>query len=536
MNNYTRFLVASLLLWNAACSWRIDAMLSDRADCGENDVRIHREQDFSPCAFTVGERVTVFFKNTPKDDIAILHFLAASDPGRVLATREAPLENGASITLAIPEMAVPPVTDVQVLIQGKHDPGGLTGSFRFRLAARWTAATADGCFLLGIAQGRGFQEVLSQSLPAASGGHGILASRDGRALAAGEVLEPDGSLDSVPLLLFDGASPWAHLVLPHTGGTDAAGFLPAAGGNDASRLLAVQRESGTRPWRLFTVSPPSSGEADPDPVPGTEAFSHPPCIRSTSAGAIVVPRDPDLSPETASFLFISPHLSLQEVSCAHIFPDDDGMIPLDAAGGAPESGILPVLVACVAQDALSGEYRVKFRWLEWAGENLQARDGWPEFEASTCAAPRRLHIPLFDPGPQTPVLLETRPSEEGATGCPWLLLDPSRPGEPLPMEGTGEGKWQALFLDPETLVLYRPAPAADGPDGRLQARRSADGWAPVELPCRLRHAAAVSPRQLLLANADQLIQSTLDDFLSGIPGTVVVNEACDFVAIHPVYR
>lgn len=516
------------LPWISACSAWVDRELSSRMNCGEKHVRIGREQSFTPCLFTPGERITVHLQNPARDDWAVVRFLSETDPENILASLETPVKND-GIEFALPEVPAPPGTFLQVQIQGKHVPEGVTGTFRIQMAAVWAAVVPGGHLRGGITDGGAFQRFFQRELPPDALSARILAAPGGRLWAAGRIAPDPSDGAGISLMLISSIDPWPAIVLPGTGGLDAAGFLPPpAPGADPIVVWTRQDENG---WQVV-YSQPEWGDAavTESPINGLNLLTRPPRIRSSSRALLITLPPEDAPHGSPCFFAVSPERALSSISCADVFGTDIPMVPLDAVPGTASAQSLPVFLSCRSLTPEPEGTRIRIRQVFWDG-SFHTDDALQPREFFSDALPGRWHLPVFEPDPQGPALLE--PADPQGI---WTLWDPEQNPTDLPLADTGGQTWEALFVDAQTLLMYMPVWDADAPAGSLQIRKPAHGWIPQHYPCRLRHVTPFSPRQLLLANPDQLIQSTLDDFLSGMPGTPVLNMTCDFVAIRPLYR
>lgn len=519
------FFLCSLLTVN--CSVWIDRELSKRATCEEQNVRIEREQTFTPCVFPPGERITVHLEHGTTEKQAVVYFLSDDNPEQIVFRLETTVDNN-SIAFTVPHLSVVPGTWVRVHIQGKHTSESISGSFRIQTTALWAAVTIDGKFLGGITHETLFSPVITYELPDEALPAHMVSSPDGRMWAIGQksAEKVDGNLATtdIPLILVSAIQPWNMWVVSNTGGLDSFGFLLSAN----SEPIVVWSLHDQGQWRLVHAKVSISGSTlFPIPIANMAPMDRPHRIRTSPSGIFIVPRSHLTNTENIQFLSLSPEMETSSFSCTQAFGEEIPLVPFDAVPGKVVENGLALFLSCISPVPENNTYRVFTRWIVWNGQFQEALS--PPHELIVESFPGKWHLPVLDPEIQGPALLEPVVSD----GI-WTLFDRSQTNPILSLSVTQSQSWNALFLDTHTLLLYTPVHNTTS-NGSLLVFQATHGWQSQLYFRNLRYMVPFVARQLLLANLDQLIQITLDELLAGMPGFPVFGSACNVVDAQPQY-
>lgn len=515
--------LCSLLTVN--CSVWVDRELTKRTTCEEQNVRIEREQTFTPCVFPPGERITVHLEHSTTDKQAVVYFLSDDTFGQIVFWLETTVDNN-SIAFTVPHLNVVPGTWVRVHIQGKHTPESISGSFRIQTTALWAAVTIDGKFLGGITHETLFSPIITHEIPAEALPAHIVSSPDGRMWAIGQknAENVDANSTGIPLILVSTIQPWNMWVLSNTGGLDSLGFLLPAD----SEPMVVWSQHNQGQWRLVHAKVSMSGSTlFPMPVANMAPMDRPHRIRTSLSGIFIVQRSHLTSTENSQFLSLSPEMETSTFSCTQAFGEEIPLTPFDVVPGKVIENGLALFLSCISPVPENNQYRVRTQWIVWNGQFQEALS--PSQELLVGSFPGKWHLPVLDPEIQGPALLEPAVSH----GI-WTLFDLSQTNPIIPLSVTESQTWNALFLDTQTLLLYTPFQNTTS-NGSLLVFRATHEWQSQIYFRNVRYMVPFVARQLLLANPDQLIQSTLDEFLAGMPGFPVFGAACNVVNVQPQY-
>jgi len=553
------FFIIFILLPAIGCTVLVEDRLEEAAiaPCAEHNLRLERELDLPACRTVVGERFLVHLKDFTPDTAAVVSFAPADAPQEVLATVEAGVGHSGTVSFQVPDLRAATGARIRVQIQGKNVLNAFSGHLEIRLMSTLAGIDLDGLVSLWFI-GEDLKPLLQgriPSLPGAAQNAELVLSPGGRTLAAGASAVADGPTPryesgAVPRDL-ELLSTFARTVigtLTGTGGIDSLAFLPDTS-EGATRVVWSRRDAQTGRWKLVVGE---FGEAAPGPailVEDLPDFDLPPRLVQAFDGILVIPRDhvpawlrDESGPMSPVFSLISPALTVSTVSCGDLFPGLDGSaVPLDARPlDHPQYGPIG-LISCAARVLTADEpdFPVTARWVRWTPEGPERVDTWEVFAVNSP------QIPLFwvlppRPNLDSPALLVSLPSTDPERSS-LLRWDPrAAAAVALDTSALAGGGLRALLLDDDTLLAYVPQTwrttlDEDAP-GLLTGTRAATSW---ELQTRnrdLQYALAWSEDLLILANTTQLIQSTLSDFTTGFPGTLIAATACGFAVLKPSHR
>ncbi len=560
------FIRLSILLGSCLLCYACTALVEDRLEdgpavhCAERNLRLSRELDPGDCVTVIGERLTARLLEHTPETVAVVSFSLAETPQEPLRVQEHPVTAGAEVSFAIPELPVPAGSRLRVQIQGRHVLHAFSGHFEVILEHHLATIDADGLVTLrfvgaahgavprtfgriptGLTDGPDLELVFSPDGRHLVAGAPALSERGRPLHATGPVARRLAVLDAF------GRSVLARF--EDTGGIDSVGFLPA-GAAAPARLVWSRRDAQTGRFRMVAGELKEDGLGPAVAVTGLPEFVLPPRLVHTADTLAVLPRDHlaswlagEPAPVGPELQILSSALALTGLGCADLLgAADPEAVPVDLVLAEPPGLGRIALASCATglPSAAGGTFTVTARWLRWEETGPRLLEDWTPFAMETSRPPLGWVLPGA-PNPHGPALLHTAPSDTPEYQGPILWDADAGAAVPCGTDALGGFPVRALLADADSLLLFvppawRPTPALPGEHLLLEGHRDGGRWSFQAHARDLQYALAWSEDLLLLANTEQMIQSTLDDFTAGLPGALFAPSACVFAVLKPSHR
>jgi len=555
-------LSCSCLVACQACNMLVEDRLEEgpAVHCQERNLRLSRELDPGGCVTVIGERFTARLLEHAPETTAVVSFSLAHAPQDPLRVIELAVTDGDEVAFAIPGLPVPAGSRLRVQIQGRHVLNAFSGHFEVVLEHHLATIDTAGLVTLrfvGASEGAAPRTFGRIATGLTDGPDLELAfSPDGRQLVAGAPALSDRGLPlhavgpaARRLAVLDafGRSVLGHL--EDTGGIDSVGFLPAW--DDApARLVWSRRDAQTGRFRLVAGELEENGLGPVVAIEGLPDFVLPPRVVHAPGALVMLPRDHlaswlagEPAPGGAALRVISPALDLGELGCADLLGEaDPEAVPVDLVLAEPAGLGRVALASCASglPPAAGGTFTITARWILWEETGPRPVEEWAAFSLETRRPPLGWSLPGA-PGPQGPALLHTAPGVSVTDRGPILWDADAGAAIEAGTEALRGHPVRALLIDADRLLLWVPpawrsTPAMPGDDLLLVGRRDGGTWSFRSHARDLQFALGWSGDLLILANTEQMIQSTLDDFTAGLPGALFAPSACVFAVLNPSHR